>query len=63
MTGKKNTVKVTILGGEYTLRTETTPEHALAVAAANDPERGVSVGVFLERLVNEIERHASPEAP
>jgi threonyl-tRNA synthetase len=30
---------------------------------SNDPERGVSAGVFLERLVNEIERHASPEAP
>ncbi|HVA52602.1 MAG TPA: threonine--tRNA ligase [Acidimicrobiales bacterium] len=30
---------------------------------SNDPDRGVSVGVFLERLVNEIERHASPEAP
>ncbi|MHB8378930.1 MAG: threonine--tRNA ligase [Acidimicrobiales bacterium] len=30
---------------------------------SNDPERGVSVGVFLERLVSEIERHASPEAP
>jgi threonyl-tRNA synthetase len=29
----------------------------------NDPERGVSVGTFLERLVSEIERHASPEAP
>jgi cell division protein ZapA len=36
MTGKKNTVKVTILGGEYTLRTETTPEHAMAVAAYVD---------------------------
>jgi threonyl-tRNA synthetase len=30
---------------------------------SNDPERGVSVGVFLERIVSEIERHASPEAP
>jgi cell division protein ZapA len=36
MTSKKNTVKVTILGGEYTLRTETTPEHAMAVAAYVD---------------------------
>jgi len=30
---------------------------------SNDPNRGVSVGAFLERLVSEIERHASPEAP
>jgi threonyl-tRNA synthetase len=30
---------------------------------SNDPDRGVSVGVFLERLVDENERHASPEAP
>ena len=32
MTTKKNVVKVTILGSEYTLRTETSPEHAMAVA-------------------------------
>ncbi|HVD61226.1 MAG TPA: cell division protein ZapA [Gemmatimonadaceae bacterium] len=36
MTTKKNVVKVSILGGEYTLRTETTPEHARAVAAYVD---------------------------
>ncbi len=36
MTAKKNTVKVTILGGEYTLRTETSVEHTLAVAAYVD---------------------------
>jgi len=36
MTSRKNVVKVTILGGEYTLRTETTPEHARAVAAYVD---------------------------
>lgn len=29
---KKNVVHVTIQGAEYTLRTETTPEHARAVA-------------------------------
>jgi cell division protein ZapA len=32
MTTKKNTVKVTILGDEYTLRTATTPEETKAVA-------------------------------
>ncbi len=32
MTTKKNVVKVTILGSEYTLRTETSPEHTMAVA-------------------------------
>jgi cell division protein ZapA len=36
MTSKKNLVKVNILGGEYTLRTETTPDHARAVAAYVD---------------------------
>jgi len=36
VTGKKNVVKVNILGGEYTLRTETSPEHAMAVAAYVD---------------------------
>jgi cell division protein ZapA len=36
MTTRKNVVKVTILGGEYTLRTETSPEHARAVAAYVD---------------------------
>ena len=36
MTSKKNVVTVSILGGEYTLRTETSPEHAKAVAAYVD---------------------------
>src|SRR5688500_9546262 len=36
MTTRKNVVTVTILGGEYTLRTETSPEHAKAVAAYVD---------------------------
>ncbi len=36
MTAKKNVVKVMILGGEYTLRTETSPEHAMEVAAYVD---------------------------
>lgn len=36
MTAKKNVVKVNILGGEYTIRTETTPEHTRAVAAYVD---------------------------
>ena len=36
MTTRKNVVKVSILGDEYTLRTETTPEHAHAVAAYVD---------------------------
>ncbi len=30
---------------------------------SNDPERGVSVGEFAQRLVDEVARHASPEAP
>jgi threonyl-tRNA synthetase len=30
---------------------------------SNDPERGVSVGAFIERLREEIAAHASPEAP
>jgi threonyl-tRNA synthetase len=30
---------------------------------SNDPDRGVALGFFAERLVDEIERHASPEAP
>ncbi len=30
---------------------------------SNDPERGVSVAEFAERLVDEVARHASPEAP
>jgi len=29
----------------------------------NDPERGVTVGEFASRLVDEVARHASPEAP
>jgi len=36
MTTRKNVVTVKILGGEYTLRTETTPEHAREVAAYVD---------------------------
>ena len=36
MSAKKNVVTVSILGGEYTLRTETSPEHAKAVAAYVD---------------------------
>ena len=32
MTAKKHSVKVSILGEEYTLRSETPPEHARAVA-------------------------------
>lgn len=32
MSAKKHTVKVSILGEEYTLRSETPPEHARAVA-------------------------------
>jgi threonyl-tRNA synthetase len=30
---------------------------------SNDPERGVSVGEFAQRLVDQVVRHASPEAP
>jgi cell division protein ZapA len=33
---KKNVVKVSIVGEEYTLRSEATPEHAQAVAAYVD---------------------------
>jgi len=29
----------------------------------NDPERGVKVGEFAQRLADEVARHASPEAP
>ena len=36
MTGKKTTVKVTIAGEEYAIRTDTSPEHARAVAAYVD---------------------------
>ena len=36
MTTRKNVVKVTIVGGEYTLRTETSPEQAKQVAAYVD---------------------------
>jgi len=36
MTSRKNVVKVNIVGGEYTLRTETSPEHTQAVAAYVD---------------------------
>jgi len=30
---------------------------------SNDPQRGVPVGAFIERLTREIKNHASPEAP
>jgi threonyl-tRNA synthetase len=30
---------------------------------SNDPERGVTVGTFSERLAEEIRNHASPEVP
>ncbi|MEO8194769.1 MAG: cell division protein ZapA [Gemmatimonadales bacterium] len=36
MTSRKNVVNVTIHGAEYTLRTETSPEHTRAVAAYVD---------------------------
>ena len=36
MTVKKNVVKVTIVGEEYSLRSEATPEHTQAVAAYVD---------------------------
>jgi cell division protein ZapA (FtsZ GTPase activity inhibitor) len=36
VTARKNVVKVHILGGEYTLRTESSPENARAVAAYVD---------------------------
>ncbi|HEX2721487.1 MAG TPA: cell division protein ZapA, partial [Gemmatimonadaceae bacterium] len=36
MSSRKNVVTVTILGGEYTLRTETSPDHARAIAAYVD---------------------------
>jgi cell division protein ZapA len=36
VTSRKNVVKVSIQGSEYTLRTETSPEHAMAVAAYVD---------------------------
>jgi cell division protein ZapA len=36
VTFRKNVVKVSIQGSEYTLRTETSPEHAMAVAAYVD---------------------------
>jgi len=36
MSAKKNVVKVTIVGEEYTLRSEETPEHTQAVAAYVD---------------------------
>ncbi|HEY8165387.1 MAG TPA: cell division protein ZapA [Gemmatimonadaceae bacterium] len=36
MTARKNVVKVHILGGEYTLRTESSPDQAKAVAAYVD---------------------------
>lgn len=32
MSGKKSSVKVTILGEEYTIRSDATPEHTRAVA-------------------------------
>lgn len=36
MTARRNVVKVTIVGGEYTLRTESSPEHTRAIAAYVD---------------------------
>ena len=36
MTAKKTTVKVTIAGEEYSIRTDTSPEHTRAVAAYVD---------------------------
>lgn len=36
MTTRKNVVNVTIQGAEYTLRTETSPEQAVAIAAYVD---------------------------
>ncbi len=36
MNTRKNVVKVTIQGSEYSIRTETSPEHAIAVAAYVD---------------------------
>jgi len=36
VTARKNVVKVTIVGGEYTLRTESSPEHTQAIAAYVD---------------------------
>ena len=36
MSAKKNVVKVTIVGEEYTLRSEETPEHTQAIAAYVD---------------------------
>jgi hypothetical protein len=30
---------------------------------SNSPERDVKVGEFAERLVDEVARHGSPEAP
>ena len=44
MTTKKNVVKVTILGGEYKLVTETSQEHALAVAAYVDQAIAETMG-------------------
>ena len=51
MTGKKTTVKVTIAGEEYAIRTDTSPEHARAVAAHVDRVlKGVlSSGATVER--------------
>jgi cell division protein ZapA len=51
MTAKKTTVKVTIAGEEYAIRTDTSPEHARAVAAYVDRVlKGVlSTGATVER--------------
>jgi len=40
------------------------PRHArINARGSNDPQRGVKVGEFAERVANEVVRHASPEAP
>ncbi|MGK2963332.1 MAG: cell division protein ZapA [Gemmatimonadaceae bacterium] len=41
MSAKKNVVNLTIQGAEYTLRTESSPEHAHAV------------GAYVEQVINE----------
>jgi cell division protein ZapA len=41
MSAKRNVVSITIQGAEYTLRTESSPEHARAV------------GAYVEQVINE----------
>lgn len=49
MTSRKNVVKVSILGGEYTLRTESTPEQAMAIAAyVDDAISELQTGAMVE---------------